>query len=146
MFLQILIGAGLILATTIIAVIALLLVETVLTNRREWLLKPPHPLKMVTLLCGAVVWFLMIISIAVWIWAVAFLGLDLFETTEEAVYFSIVTFTTLGFGDVLLSREWQLLSGMASINGLLMIGIQTAALIEVLRQVRSTQSKMDLNA
>ena len=146
MFLQILIGAGLILATTIIAVIALLLVETVLTNRREWLLKPPHPLKMVTLLCGAVVWFLMIISIAVWIWAVAFLGLDLFETTEEAVYFSIVTFTTLGFGDVLLPREWQLLSGMASINGLLMIGIQTAALIEVLRQVRSTQSKMDLNA
>ena len=146
MCLQILIGAGLILATTIIAVIALLLVETVLTNRREWLLKPPHPLKMVTLLCGAVVWFLMIISIAVWIWAVAFLGLDLFETTEEAVYFSIVTFTTLGFGDVLLPREWQLLSGMASINGLLMIGIQTAALIEVLRQVRSTQSKMDLNA
>ena len=127
MLLQILIGAGLILATTIIAVFALLLVETVLTQGRDWLLKPPHAIKMVTLLCGAVVWFLLIISAAVWIWALAFLGLGLFEAAEEAVYFSIVSFTTLGFGDVLLPKEWQLLSGMASINGLLMIGFQTQA-------------------
>ena len=142
MLLQILIGAGLLLATTIISVSALLLVEIVLTRRREWLLKPPHTIKMVTLLCGAVVWFLLIISAAVWIWAIAFLGLGLFETAEEAVYFSIVSFTTLGFGDVLLPKEWQLLSGMASINGLLMIGFQTAMLIEVLRRVRSTQNRI----
>ena len=146
MLLQILIGAGLILATTIIAVFALLLVETVLTQGRDWLLKPPHAIKMVTLLCGAVVWFLLIISAAVWIWALAFLGLGLFEAAEEAVYFSIVSFTTLGFGDVLLPKEWQLLSGMASINGLLMIGFQTAMLIEVLRRVRSTQNRIGSDA
>jgi hypothetical protein len=44
--------------------------------------------------------------------------LDIFGTLEGAVYFSIVAYTTLGFGDILLPLDWRLLGGMASANGL----------------------------
>jgi hypothetical protein len=77
--------------------------------------------------------------IGVWIWAIAFRLLDVFVTLEGAVYFSIVAYTTLGFGDILLPHEWRLLGGMASANGLLNFGLLTAMLVEVLRYVRVEQ-------
>jgi hypothetical protein len=52
---------------------------------------------------------LLVSSICVWIWAGAFLVLGLFPAVEPAVYFSIVSFTTLGFGDILLPVLWRLL-------------------------------------
>jgi len=140
MFVQLLIGAGLIVATTIVAGLGFLVIETVQARFHGWLIRPPHALKMLILLCTSVIWFLLIVSVAVWIWGLAFLAIGLFDATEEAIYFAIVSFTTLGFGDILLPKDWRLLSGMASINGLLMIGLQTAMLIEILRRVRRVQS------
>jgi len=78
-------------------------------------------------------------TIGVWLWAFTLLMLDVFHTLEMAVYFSLVAYTTLGFGDVLLPQEWRLLSGMAAVNGLLNIGLVTAFLVEGLRQVRLSQ-------
>ena len=92
-------------------------------------------------MCAAVAWILVIVTIAVWIWGIVFLALGVFVTAEASVYFSIVAFTTLGFGDILLTQEWRLLAGMAAINGLLMIGLFTAILVEVLRRVRSVQAE-----
>ncbi|MFN3144581.1 MAG: ion channel [Paracoccaceae bacterium] len=60
---------------------------------------------------------------------------------EASVYFSIVAFTTLGFGDILLPQDWRLLAGLTAVNGLLMFGFLTAMLVEVLRRVRNTQSE-----
>ncbi len=141
MILQIFLGSILIVGSTFVAVVGFLALEAVLTRYQKWLLRPPHAVKMLILLCGAVMWFLMIVSAAVWMWAIAFLLLKVFITVEAAVYFSIVSFTTLGFGDILLPQEWRLLAGMAAINGLLMIGLQTAMIIEVMRRVRTIQGK-----
>jgi hypothetical protein len=41
---------------------------------------------------------------------------------EDFLYFSIVTYTSLGFGDVLPERELRLLAGIESLNGLVLIG------------------------
>jgi hypothetical protein len=141
MFVQLFIGAAVIMVTTLVAGAGFVLLERLLLRWHDWLLQPPHGAKMVLLLCGAVLWFLMIVTIAVWIWAGTFLALGIFVTVEAAVYFSIVSYTTLGFGDILLPHDWRLLAGMAAINGLLMIGLQTAILLEVLRQVRVIQGK-----
>ncbi len=141
MFLQILIGCLIILATTFVAGIGFLVMEYVITKSERWLLRPPHPPKLLLLMCAAVAWILVIVTIAVWIWGVVFLALGVFVTAEASVYFSIVAFTTLGFGDILLTQEWRLLAGMAAINGLLMIGLFTAILVEVLRRVRSVQAE-----
>jgi hypothetical protein len=78
-------------------------------------------------------------AIGVWAWALTMIALGIFQTVETAVYFALVAFTTLGFGDILLPIEWRLLGGMAAINGLLNIGFVTAMLVEGLRQVRLQQ-------
>ena len=65
--------------------------------------------------------------------------LQIFVTFEASVYFSLVAFTTLGFGDVLLPVEWRLLGGLAAANGLLIFGLLTAMLVETLRQIRTRQ-------
>lgn len=56
------------------------------------------------------------------------------ETFEKAMYFSAVTFTTLGYGDITLSSEWRLLSGFEAIDGILLIGWTTAFLFSVLQR------------
>ncbi len=141
MFLQIFIGCLIILATTLVAGVGYLMMEAVITRFERWLLRPPHPPKLVLLLCAAVAWILMIVSAAVWMWGLVFLALGVFITVEASVYFSIVAFTTLGLGDILLPQDWRLLAGMAAVNGLLMIGLFTAILVEVLRRVRAVQAK-----
>ena len=74
-------------------------------------------------------------------WAIALRLLGIFETFESSMYFSLVAFTTLGFGDILLPQEWRLLGGMAAANGLLLFGLLTAILVETLRLARREQQK-----
>ena len=60
------------------------------------------------------------------IWAISYLVLDAIQTVEEALYFSIVTFTTLGFGDITLSESWRLLASLQAANGIIIFGWSTA--------------------
>lgn len=53
---------------------------------------------------------------------------------ESAFYFSAVTFTTLGYGDITLSSDWRILSGLEAIDGILLIGWTTAFLFAVLQR------------
>jgi hypothetical protein len=47
----------------------------------------------------------------------------------------MVSFTTLGFGDVTLPHDWRLLSGIIAANGLILFGLNTAFLIEILNRL-----------
>ena len=70
-------------------------------------------------------------------WAVTFWLLPAhanLKTFEEAVYFSTVTFTTLGYGDITLSPPWRLLSGIEAMNGILLAGWSTALLFSVVQR------------
>jgi hypothetical protein len=141
MLLQLTIGTVLILLTTTVAGMGFLVLEKALDRVQNWLRTPPHQPKLLVLLIGSVFWVLMIVTACVWIWAVALWLLPVFITMEASVYFSIVAFTTLGFGDILLPQDWRLLAGLTAVNGLLMFGFLTAMLVEVLRRVRNTQSE-----
>ncbi len=139
MFVQLALGTALMLLSILIAGISFWLMEIWLMRARPWLTRAPHRPKLILVLCIAAVWIMAQMTAGVWAWAVAMLALGVFDTLELAVYFSLVAFTTLGFGDVLLPIEWRLLGGMAAANGLLNIGLVTALLVEALRQVRLQQ-------
>jgi hypothetical protein len=98
-----------------------------------------HRPKLVLMIAGVSLWVLGVITAGVWLWAFAYLWIGAFGTLEEAVYFSLVCFTTLGFGDVLLPQDWRILAGMTAANGFLNFGLLTALLIEALRQIRLGQ-------
>lgn len=140
MLLQLVIGAIVLMLSTLIAGLGYMVLELALARAQRWALRPPHSLKLAILLCSSMLWTLMIVTAGVWLWAIALRLLGIFITMEASVYFSLVAFTTLGFGDILLPSEWRLLSGIMAINGLLMIGLLTAMLVEVLRRVRNIQT------
>jgi hypothetical protein len=138
-FIQIVLGSALLVASIIIAGTTFWIMEYWLMRRRAWLIRAPHRPKLILVMCIAAFAILMQMAVGVWMWAIVMMALGIFDVLEVAVYFALVAFTTLGFGDVLLPVEWRLLGGMAAINGLLNIGFVTALLVEALRQVRLQQ-------
>ena len=72
------------------------------------------------------------------LWAVTYRALipdGELETLEKAIYFSFVTFTTLGYGDITLSETVRILSGIEAMNGILLVGWSTAVLFAVVQKV-----------
>lgn len=60
------------------------------------------------------------------IWAVFYYGNSLFQDFETALYFSTTSYTTIGFGDVVLPRAWRMLGGIEGVTGVLLCGLSTA--------------------
>ena len=58
-----------------------------------------------------------------------------FSSFSESVYFSLVTFTTLGYGDISLNSDWRLLSGLEAINGIMLIGWSTAMMYSLIQNI-----------
>jgi len=139
MLTQLTIGSILTLTSFVIATLSWWGLETILVRLHNWSSKPPHGPKLMVVLTLSLIWTLFMMTAAVWLWAIALYALDVFIDFEASVYFALVAFTTLGFGDILLPQEWRLLGGMAAANGLLMFGLLTAILVETLRETRLRQ-------
>jgi voltage-gated potassium channel Kch len=139
MILQLATGTALIVLNIIVSALAAFWLEVAFRRLHPWLVHPPQRRKLLLLLIGVGLWVLAVITAAVWVWALAYLALGAFPDLETAVYFSLVSFTTLGFGDVILPPEWRVLSGMEAANGFLSFGLLTALMVEALRQVRLSQ-------
>ena len=67
------------------------------------------------------------------LWASAYMALDEIKDLEPAFYFSMVTFTTLGYGDIVLDESWRLLASFQAATGIIMFGWTTAILIAVVQ-------------
>jgi Ion channel len=139
MFIQIALGTTLLLISILLAAVSAWVMEIAFVRGNDWLMREPHRPKLMILIAVVSLWVLGVITAGIWVWAGAFYVLGVFSTLEESVYFAMVTFTTLGFGDLLLPLEWRLLAGMAAANGLLNFGLLTALLVEALRHVRLGQ-------
>ena len=144
MIAQVLIGGFMIVLTATTAGGGFFFVERLLMRHSSWLATPPFIGKRLLYLCASLTWFLLAIFLAVTLWSWLYLAAGVFTEFEEALYFSIVAYTTLGFGDILLPDEWRLLSGIEALNGLLMIGLQTAMLIEIMTRIRRHQMSGEL--
>lgn len=139
MFLQIAIGSVVLTANIAVAALAAFALETIFQRVHRWLLRPPQRMKLFLLLMATGLWVLAVVRVGVWIWGLTLLWVGAFGTLEEAIYFALVAYTTLGLGDLIAHPEWRILSAMAAANGLLSFGLLTALLVEALRQVRLSQ-------
>ena len=72
---------------------------------------------------------LVVLTVEVWLWAAIHMAVGTFPDFETALYFSTVSFSTLGYGDVIPPAEWRLFAALEGINGFLLIGWSTAYLI-----------------
>jgi len=71
-------------------------------------------------------------TVQVWAWAVAFILSGAMTDIPTSFYFSMVTYTTLGYGDLVLGEALRIFATFAAVTGLLTFGISTVFLISIL--------------
>jgi hypothetical protein len=142
MLVQIAIGTAILLVNILVAALASLVLEVAFRRWHPWLIRAPQRPKLLLMLVLVGIWVLGVVTVCVWIWALSLWSLGAFPTVEEAVYFSLVAFSTLGLGDIVPPQEWRILSVMAAVNGFLSFGLLTALMVEALRQVRLSQLEL----
>ncbi|SDG28489.1 Ion channel [Alloyangia pacifica] len=93
------------------------------------------PLRLFALICGAFGAMVLAHTLQIWLWAASFRNLGAFETLPEAFYFAVVSYTTLGYGDITLDEGLRIFGTFAAITGLLTFGVSTAFLLAVLTRL-----------
>lgn len=142
MFDQLLLGSAITLISLIGGATMWWVLNEVLLQMEPWLRRPPNPSKLLVVILMVVLSTMIMMTFGVWLWAIVFKQMSVFSTLEEAVYYSLVAYTTLGIGDVVVPHEQRLLGGMTAANGFLMFGIMTAMVTDTLRHVRRIQHNL----
>lgn len=134
-----------ILFAALIVAVCLLLHVAALVLMAEWLLSrvprgdylrrtsTPMENATVLILVFSAIIFLHIIETS--LWAVFYYASSLFKDFETSLYFSLTSYTTIGYGDVLLPQRWRLLGAIEGISGVLLCGISTAFIFAVMTAI-----------
>jgi hypothetical protein len=75
-------------------------------------------------------------GIEIWLYAALYLVLHAVGNLEAAVYYSTITYATIGFGDVAMAPRWRLVGAIEGINGVLLLGWSTAFFVTVVARLR----------
>lgn len=132
---QIAIGAILV---TVTAVIHILVMEFGVRSVRKihaerWNLH--HTWTAAILTAGFVLTMFVAAIIEASLYAATYLMTGALQDVERAVYFSLVTYTSLGYGDITLGPDWALLAAIEAANGIIMFGWTTALIFWFVQQV-----------
>ena len=125
MIVPLLIGSGIFTTSVVIQVLAILGLVYFL-RRRNRLGKFDENLRVATeaLSLGMLILFVGHL-LQVGLWAALFVRLGEFESYTTAFYHSMVNFSSLGYGDIVMSEDWRLLGAIEATGGILMFGIST---------------------
>ena len=91
------------------------------------------------LIVSVVLGIVAIHTVEIWLYALVYLAIGALGDFETALYFSTVTFASLGYGDSLLDVKWRLVGAIESMNGLILIAWSTAFLFSVTARLRSME-------
>lgn len=75
------------------------------------------------------------------VWALFFLLFGLLPDFEAAAYFSLTSYTTVGYGDLILKEPWRLLGPIEAGVGILMLGWSTGLLVALLTRIYGQRSE-----
>ena len=138
MLLNIVIAAILFIATTAIHAVGMMLSLNISQRYRSEMNKHPR-LTRILRVSGIVLLMFFVSVVEVLIWAITYLALNAIQGLEQALYFSMVTFTTLGYGDVVLTGNWRTLASIQAANGVIVFGWTTALIFVFIQRVYSKE-------
>ena len=141
MGLQISLGCLLVLVTAAVHGLCTIVALATLRRVHRWFNLEHTRLTMGTLLVSSLVLLLFLASLLESsIWAYAYVAVGAIEDLEAALYFSTVTFTTLGYGDVTLGTHWRLLSTFEAANGTVIFGWSTSLVVAYVQRIATHRS------
>ena len=148
------IGLGGLLLITVLMMALTCTVHAVVTvvqtelGRRPWLegWSAPHSRRRLLLIVTMGLLTGCALLVEILLWALLFRWLGLFPSLEGSLYFSGITFTTVGYGDMTLPQCWRLLSVSEAVNGVLMAGWSAAQLISVVQRMMELRVRSETAA
>jgi hypothetical protein len=84
-------------------------------------------------------WLILIHAVEISIWAVFYLAQNCLPDAESAFYFSGVTYTAIGYGDLVLPKPWRLFGAVEALTGILMCGLSTALFFALLTRIYASR-------
>ena len=83
-----------------------------------------------------IIWWLILLHLLeISIWGLFYLWRGYLPNAEAAFYFSGVTYTSLGYGDVVLAKPWRLLAPIEGLVGVIMCGLSTGYFFVVVSRI-----------
>jgi hypothetical protein len=126
---------------TVQCIVLAILLRTLVALKRKQIIKPTF-VCISTLLSAVLLVILAGNLLQMTLWAGLFFAYNEFADFATAFYHSVVNFSTLGYGDMVMSQKRRLLGGLEAANGVLMFGLTTSFLYSVLsRLVRQALEK-----
>jgi hypothetical protein len=122
-------GTLLISVTVIVHTVGLVVLARWMVWIVRWFRLHRHSLGKTIAMVTTVLGLFLVHTIEVWVWALAYLVMGVVNDLEEAVYFSTVTFSTLGYGDITPTAAWRVFAALEAMNGFILIGWSIAYLI-----------------
>jgi hypothetical protein len=85
------------------------------------------------------VWIVLLHLVEIMMWAVLYVGNGALADLPSAAYFSAVTYTTTGYGDVVLPTEFRLDGAVEALTGILMCGWSTGFFFALVNRIYGQQ-------
>jgi Ion channel len=106
----------------------------------RWHVLRPKGVWPVSRLLLRMIWWLIVLHVTeIAIWGAFYLWRGCMPNAEAAFYFSGITYTTLGYGDLVLGKPWRLLAPIEGLMGVLMCGLSTGYFFVILNRVHQSQ-------
>jgi hypothetical protein len=134
MFTQLSLATFMVALTVLIHLVGLALLVRVLQSHNR-IVRTARILPL-SLLLLATLGVIAIHTAEIWLYAALYLKLGAFHHFEEALYFSTVTYSSIGYGDLLMPHAWRILGAIEGAVGIVMLGWSTAFLVSLLTQLR----------
>lgn len=87
------------------------------------------------------IWMALLHLAEIAVWAVFYAWRDAMPDLASAAYFSAVTYTTTGYGDLVLPKAWRLLGGIEALTGILMCGWSTGFFFALVSRLYEPQQR-----
>jgi hypothetical protein len=85
-------------------------------------------------------WIILLHVTEITVWAMAYAWMGAMPDVASALYFSAVTYTTTGYGDLVLPQQWRLVGGVEALTGILMCGWSTGFFFAVVSRMLASRA------
>jgi hypothetical protein len=86
-------------------------------------------------------WIILLHLVEIAVWALFYVWRQAIPDPQSALYFSAVTYTTTGYGDIVLPDEWRLVGSIEALTGILMCGWSTGFFFAVVNRMFDVDTK-----
>lgn len=136
-------------AAAVLVLLTLLLQSAGMATLIEWIrahakrgLHKLGPFRSAALVVRITVLMIVLHTLEILLWA-GFFRWNCFPSWESAFYFSTTTFSTVGYGDLVLSHSWRILGPIEAITGVLMCGLSASFLFAIVTRLVARESQIE---